>query len=248
MNSAWKEADAQAAISRYAREGVSRELALRVYSTRLLGRDPQLVLHGGGNTSLKTRMRDVLGEEVDALCVKGSGWDMATIEPAGMPAVRLAPLRKLRALDTLSDEEMARAQRALLIDPMAPPPSVEMLLHAFMPAKFVDHTHATAILSLIDQPNSADLAADVYGGRLGFVPYRMPGFGLAKKAAEVFEKNPKVEGLVLDKHGLFTFGADARESYERMIEMVTLAEERLTKNRKSVFAAAEFPQNVAPVA
>jgi rhamnose utilization protein RhaD (predicted bifunctional aldolase and dehydrogenase)/NAD(P)-dependent dehydrogenase (short-subunit alcohol dehydrogenase family) len=248
MKSAWVERDASAAVDHYGEAGIAPDLALRVYTTRLLGRDPKLVLHGGGNTSLKTRMRDVLGEEVDALCVKGSGWDMATIEPAGMPAVRLAPLRKLRALDTLSDEEMARAQRALLIDPMAPPPSVEMLLHAFMPAKFVDHTHATAILSLIDQPNSADLAADVYGGRLGFVPYRMPGFGLAKKAAEVFEKNPKVEGLVLDKHGLFTFGADARESYERMIEMVTLAEERLTKNRKSVFAAAEFPQNVAPVA
>src|SRR6185312_6693790 len=248
MKSAWVERDAKAAVDHYGKAGIAPDLALRVYSTRLLGRDPKLVLHGGGNTSLKTRVRDVLGEEVDALCVKGTGWDMAAIEPAGMPAVRLAPLRKLRSLETLSDEEMARAQRALLIDPMAPPPSVEMLLHAFMPAKFIDHTHATAVLSLIDQPNSADLCAEVYGARLGFVPYRMPGFGLAKKAAEVFEQNPDVEGLILDKHGLFTFGAEARESYERMIEMVTLAEERLNKNRKSVFAAAEFPQNAAPVA
>ncbi|HVV61286.1 MAG TPA: bifunctional aldolase/short-chain dehydrogenase [Pseudolabrys sp.] len=248
MKSAWVERDAKAAVDHYGEAAIAPDLALRVYTTRLLGRDPKLVLHGGGNTSLKTRVKDLLGEEVDALCVKGSGWDMGIIEPAGMPAVRLAPLRRLRALEALSDEEMARAQRALLIDPMAPPPSVEMLLHAFMPAKFVDHTHATAVLSLIDQPNSADLCAEVYGGRLGFVPYRMPGFGLAKKAAEVFDKNPEVEGLILDKHGLFTFGDDARQSYERMIEMVTLAEERLQKNRKSVFASAEFPQNVAPLA
>ena len=156
------------------------------------------------------------------LRVKGSGADMGAIEPAGFPAVRLEPLRALRARKTLSDDEMARAQRAFLIDPQAPSPSVEMLLHAFMPAKFVDHTHATAVLSLIDQPNAAELCAEVFGGRLGFVPYLMPGFGLAKKAAEVFEKNPKVEGLILDKHGIFTFGADAREAYERMIEFVTL--------------------------
>jgi len=248
MKSAWAEREADAAVDHYGKTGIARDLALRVYTTRLLGRDPKLVLHGGGNTSLKTRARDLSGEETEVLCVKGTGWDMSAIEPAGMPAVRLTPLRKLRALDALSDEDMARVQRAHLIDPMTPPPSVEMLLHAFMPATFIDHTHATAVLSLIDQPNSADLCAEVYGGRLGFVPYRMPGFGLAKTAADVFDKNPKVEGLILDKHGIFTFGAEARESYERMIEMVTLAEERLQKNRKSVFASAEFPQRVAPAA
>ncbi|HEX5508204.1 MAG TPA: bifunctional aldolase/short-chain dehydrogenase [Pseudolabrys sp.] len=246
MKSAWVERDAQAAIEHYGKAGVAADLALRVYTTRLLGRDPKLVLHGGGNTSLKTRMPDISGDETDVICVKATGWDMGVIEPAGMPAVRLAPLRKLRVLDKLSDADMARAQRAHLIDPMAPPPSVEMLLHAFMPAKFIDHTHATAVLSLIDQSNSAELCSDVYGNRLGFVFYRMPGFGLAKIAADVFDRNPNVEGLILDKHGIFTFGAEAHEAYERMIEMVTLAEERLRKNRKSVFASAEFFQRIAP--
>jgi len=243
MQSAWSEREAKQAVERYAR-GTSPELALRVYSTRLLGRDPKLVLHGGGNTSLKAKTRDLLGEEVEVLYVKGSGADMSAIEPEGFPAVRLAPLRRLRALDTLSHGDMARAQRAFLIDPLAPAPSVEMLLHAFMPAKFIDHTHATAVLSLIDQPDAQKLCAEVYGSRMGFVPYRMPGFGLAKLAADVFEKNPRVEGLILDKHGLFTFGDDARQSYERMIEMVTLAEQRLRKNRKA-FAAAKLPRRVA---
>src|SRR5208283_1533094 len=246
MKSAWGERDAKLAVDRYGRAGFDAELALRIYSTRLLGRDPKLVLHGGGNSSLKTTARDLAGAEVAVLRVKGSGWDMGTIEPAGFPAVRLEPLRALRTHKTLSDDEMARAQRAYLIDPQAPSPSVEMLLHAFMPAKFVDHTHATTVLSLIDQPNAEEFTAEVFDGRLGFVPFRMPGFGLAKKAAEVFDKSQKVEGLILDKHGIFTFGDDAREAYERMIAFVTRAENRLKKTRKAVFVSARLPQRVAP--
>src|SRR5450631_4364800 len=245
MKSAWVERDAKQAVARYDKAGVGADLALRIYSTRLLGRDPRLVLHGGGNSSLKTKARDLAGDEVAVLRVKGSGWDMAAIEPAGFPAVRIEPLRALRARKKLSDDEMARVQRAYLIDPQAPSPSVEMLLHAFMPAKFVDHTHATAVLSLIDQPNAAALCAQVFDSRLGFVPYLMPGFGLAKKAAEVFDKNPKVEGLILDKHGIFTFGADAHESYERMIDFVTCAENRLKKSRKTVFVRAKLPREIA---
>jgi rhamnose utilization protein RhaD (predicted bifunctional aldolase and dehydrogenase)/NAD(P)-dependent dehydrogenase (short-subunit alcohol dehydrogenase family) len=248
MKSAWVDRDAEALVERYAKSGVSRALALRVYTTRLLGQDPKLVLHGGGNTSVKTRMPDLLGDEVDVLCVKGSGWDMGTIEPAGLPAVRLDALRKLRALDALSDEDMVRMQRANLLDPMAPNPSVETLLHAFVPHKFVDHTHSTAVLSLIDQPNAEELCAEVYDGRMGLVSYVLPGFGLAKKAATVFEQNPKVEGLILHKHGIFTFGADAREAYEKMIEMVTLAEDRLKRGRKAVFATVQLPQQIAQLA
>ena len=140
MKSAWVERDAKEAIDRYGKAGVPADLALRIYSTRLLGRDPRLVLHGGGNSSLKTKARDLAGEEVAVLRIKGSGADMGAIEPAGFPAVRLEPLRALRARKKLSDDEMARVQRAYLIDPQAPSPSVEMLLHAFMPAKYIDHT------------------------------------------------------------------------------------------------------------
>ena len=248
MKSGWAERDAQAMVDRYGRQGFGPDLALRIYTTRLLGRDPKLVLHGGGNTSVKTTLRDLIGEEVEALCVKGSGGDMAAIEPAGMPAVRLDRLRKLRARSALSDEDMVRIQRENLLDPLAPNPSVETLLHAFLPHKFVDHTHATAVLSLIDQADGADLCAEVYDGRMGIVPYVMPGFALAKLAAEVYERAPEVEGLILHKHGIFTFGESAQEAYERMIEMVTLAEERLGRNRKAVFETAHVPQTLAPLA
>jgi rhamnose utilization protein RhaD (predicted bifunctional aldolase and dehydrogenase)/NAD(P)-dependent dehydrogenase (short-subunit alcohol dehydrogenase family) len=243
MESAWTDRDAEAAVARYGNLG--RDLALRVYTTRLLGQDPRLVLHGGGNTSVKTRLADLNGEDVDVLCVKGSGWDMGSIEPAGLPAVRLAPLLKLRARKTLSDEEMVRVLRANLIDPAAPNPSVETLLHAFIRHKFVDHTHSTAVLALTDQPDGEALCREVYGGRVGYVPYIMPGFGLAKAAAQVFDADPSVEGLILVKHGIFSFGGDAREAYERMIALATLAEQRLAKNRTSAFVRAELPARPA---
>ena len=161
------------------------------------------------------------------LCVKGSGADMAVIEPAGLPAVRLDRLRKLRARTELTDEDMVRVQRENLLEPAAPNPSVETLLHAFLPHKFVDHTHANAILSLVDQPDGEAICADLYDGRMSVVPYVMPGFALAKMAADVFDAKPDVEGLILHKHGIFTFGDSARDAYERMIALVTLAEGRL---------------------
>ncbi|HEY5130752.1 MAG TPA: bifunctional aldolase/short-chain dehydrogenase [Bradyrhizobium sp.] len=246
MQSAWTDRDAGLAVARY--EDLGRDLALRVYTTRLLGQDPRLVLHGGGNTSVKTRICDLNGEDVDVLCVKGSGWDMGSIEPAGLPAVRLAPLLKLRGREQLSDEEMVRLQRANLIDPAAPNPSVEALLHAFIPHKFIDHTHSTAVLALTDQPDGEALCREVYGARVGYVPYIMPGFGLAKAAAQVFEADPSVEGLILLKHGIFSFGTEARQAYERMIALVTLAEQRLAKNRKPAFVGAQLPARPARVA
>ena len=248
MNSGWVASEAQAAIDHYVKKGIARDLALRVYSTRLLGRDPKLVLHGGGNTSVKTMLPDLLGEPVEVLCVKGSGADMAVIEPAGLPALRLDRLRKLRARTALSDEEMVRIQRENLLDPTAPNPSVETLLHAFLPHKYVDHTHANAILSLVDQPDGETICVELYGGRLSLVPYVMPGFALAKLAADVYDAAPGVEGLILHKHGIFTFADDAKEAYERMIALVTRAEERLSSNRKAVFVSAQLPQAIAPVA
>lgn len=247
MKSRWREDEAEQMVARYAQQGVGADLALRVYTSRLLGQDPRLVLHGGGNTSVKTRAIDLADDEIDVLCVKGSGWDLGDIEPPGLPAVRLAPLLKLRARASLSDEEMVRYQRAHLLDPSAPNPSVETLLHAFLPLKYVDHTHSTAVLSIADQPDAAALCAEIYGRRFGIVPYIMPGFALAKKAAEVYEQDPAVEGLVLLKHGIFTFGADARQSYERMVAAVTMAEERLAKGRKTILAGA-LPQQIGSVA
>ncbi|HKD56775.1 MAG TPA: bifunctional aldolase/short-chain dehydrogenase [Hyphomicrobiaceae bacterium] len=248
MLSRWSDADARKTVDVLSALGVSEALALRIYTTRLLGSDPALVLHGGGNTSLKAEMADLLGETHAVLCVKGSGCDMASIDPTGFPAVKLAPLRKLRHREQLSDEDMVRVQRAYLLDPTAPTPSVEMLLHAFMPHAFIDHTHANAVLSLIDRANSADVAREVYADRLGFVPYERPGFGLAKAAAQVFDANPEVEGLILDKHGLFTFGATARQAYERTIEMVTLAEARLQRGRRRIFSSIALPHRVAALA
>jgi rhamnose utilization protein RhaD (predicted bifunctional aldolase and dehydrogenase)/NAD(P)-dependent dehydrogenase (short-subunit alcohol dehydrogenase family) len=237
MESRWSDADARDYVAKF--NNVREDVALRVYTSRLLGRERTLVLHGGGNTSVKTRVADLLGNDIEVLCVKGSGWDMAEIEPPGLPAVRLDPLKKLQALDRLSDEDMVNTLRGNLMDSNAPNPSVETLLHAFLPHKFVDHTHADAILALTDRKGGAQLCEEVFDGRLGVVPYIMPGFALAKLCAAVYAKNPKVEGLILLKHGLFTFGSSAREAYERTVAAVTLAEKRVTRGaiRKRAIAA-----------
>jgi rhamnose utilization protein RhaD (predicted bifunctional aldolase and dehydrogenase)/NAD(P)-dependent dehydrogenase (short-subunit alcohol dehydrogenase family) len=232
MKSGWVDRDAETIIAQGAKSGIDRDFALRLYTTRLLGRDPKLVLHGGGNTSLKQVMRDRLGEEAEVLRIKATGADMASADVAGMPAVRLAPLRKLRQLKEIADDELVGIERASLIDPAAANPSVEIMLHAFLPHKFIDHTHATAVLGVIDQPDGEQKCAEVFAGRLAFVPYVMPGFGLATKAIEVFERARPSDGLILSKHGIVTFGATAREAYERMIEMVSLAETFIAQRRK----------------
>jgi rhamnulose-1-phosphate aldolase/alcohol dehydrogenase len=244
MQSRWNEAEAKKFIADYAPKGVNADLAVRTYTTRLLGSDPRLVLHGGGNTSVKTRVKDQLGEDVDVICIKGSGWDMGVIEPVGLPAVRLEPLRKLRKLDKLSDEDMVNFQRINLLDSSAPNPSVETLLHAFLPHKFIDHVHSTAVLALTDQPDNKALVQEVYGDRVAYVPYSIPGFALAKAVAEVFDKHPKAEGLVLLQHGIFTMGDTAEQAYGRMIEFVTMAEERLSRQRKAL-VQAKLPSRIA---
>ena len=248
MKSQWNDSAARQMVEAYAAKGVGQDIALRVYTTRLLGRDPLLVLHGGGNTSVKTKGTDDLGQEHEVIAVKGSGADMADIEPWGLPMVKLEPLRQLRALEALSDEAMVNVQRLNLLDSAAPNPSVETLLHAFLPHKFVDHTHAASVLSLVDQPDGEALAREIYNGRMGIVPYIAPGFGLAKAAAAVFEQNAQAEGLILHKHGIFTFGEDAREAYERMIEMVSLAESRLRQGRPVVFQARQIDSAIASAA
>ena len=213
MKSAWNDREAAEVVGRYAAEGVGEDLALRVYTTRLLGSEPRLVLHGGGNTSVKSRARDVTGAELDVLYVKGSGWDMGTIEPPGLPAVQLDPLLALAGVDALSDEDMVNLQRRNLLDSTAPNPSVETLLHAWVPRTFIDHTHANAALVLTDQPHGEEICREVYGDRAAIVPYIMPGFDLAKAAKSAADAHPEAEGLVLLKHGLFTFGDTAHEAY-----------------------------------
>src|SRR3954468_15577763 len=236
MESRWSDAEAQKAIDRYAARS-GEPLALSVYTSRLIGSDADLVLHGGGNTSVKIVKRNLLGEEVEALCVKGSGWDLDSIEPPGLPALDLAWLRRLRKLDALSAEGVVNQFRTHLFDASAPKPSVETLLHAFLPHPFVDHTHADAILALTNQPDGAALVHEALGDDLIVVPYVMPGFRLAKLAAEMFEGMPGAHGMVLLKHGLFTFAATARESYERTIEYVDRAEAFLQKKRARPGAA-----------
>ena len=244
MKNLWSDREAVATVKRYAKMGVNKDVALRVYTTRLLGGDPRLVIHGGGNTSVKTRMRDLSGRELDVLCVKGSGWDMGDIEPPGLPAVRLEPLRELTALEALSDEDMVNAQRGNLIDSTSPNPSVETLLHAFLPHKFIDHTHSNAVLALTDQPDGEEICRELYGDRAALVPYIMPGFALAKKAMEVQATNPECEGLILLKHGVFSFGESAQEAYGRMIRLVTMAERRISKAKRKQLVQVRLPKNL----
>ena len=250
MRSRWSDTDAAAAVQRWAKQpGSNEDVALRVYTSRLIGAESALVLHGGGNTSVKTQLSDDLGDSVSVLCVKGSGWNLGDIEPAGLPAVRLDTLARLRALPSLSDEDMVNAARTRLLDASAPNPSVETLLHAFLPHRFIDHSHADAILCLADQEHADALAAEVFEGRLAVVPYVMPGFALAKLAAEVYEANPQREGLFLRQHGLFTFGDSARQAYERHIDAVSRAEAFVDRARVqvSVPAAVADYAALAPV-
>ena len=252
MKSLWNDDEARAAVAHWRARGASEPLALRTYTARLLGADPKLVLHGGGNTSVKTTARDLFGEEIAVLHVKGSGWDLATIEPPGHPAVRLAPLLRLRVLERLSDEDMVGTQRQNLMDADAPNPSVETLLHAFIPETFIDHTHSSAVLALANQPDAPDLIARLYGGRVACVPYVMPGFDLARAAADAYDAHPGIEGLVLINHGVFSFGATARESYERMIDLVTVAEDHIaerwrTRSAPVVLSGHPHPHAVLPI-
>jgi rhamnose utilization protein RhaD (predicted bifunctional aldolase and dehydrogenase)/NAD(P)-dependent dehydrogenase (short-subunit alcohol dehydrogenase family) len=208
------------------------DLAQRVYTSRLLGRDRSLVLHGGGNTSVKIRERNVFGDEEDILHVKASGNDLETIEEAGFTPVRLAPLTRLAQLGTLSDRQLVNELATQVTRAGAPAPSVETLLHALLPHKFVDHTHADAILAITNTCDGERRIAEIFGSDVVIVPYAMPGFTLARTCAKLFPQHvgPNTMGMVVPKHGLFSFGDSARESYERMIALVTRAEDYLARH------------------
>ena len=215
MRSRWSDADAT---------GLD-PLALRVYTSRLIGAEPSLVLFGGGNTSVKHTARDHLGRDVPSLSIKGSGSDLRTIETRHFAALRLDDLRSLRARDSMTDEAMVEFLGHCQLRSDAPRPSIETLLHAFLPLDWIDHSHADAVLALTNQPDGAATVRDALGDGVAVVPYLQPGFTLSKVVADAYDADPSVIGIVLDKHGLVTFGATARESYERHIELVTRAED-----------------------
>ena len=222
-------------------------LAMRVYSSRLIGMDPDMVLHGGGNTSVKASLTNLFGDKEDVLFVKGSGWDLATIEAAGFTPVRLDTLKRLATLDSLSDTEMVRQQRAATLEPSAPNPSVEAILHAIIPYRFVDHTHADAVVTLTNTPQGEAIIREIYGERILIVPYVMPGFVLAKKIAELAAGVDwsKLQGMVLMSHGVFSFADDAQTSYERMIQLVDEAEQYLDNHQaRHVRTLADTPGKV----
>lgn len=227
--SRYTEHEAQQFLDRYG-EQWGEELALRVYTSRLLGRDPTLVLHGGGNTSVKGRAEELSGEETDVLWVKGSGWDLQHIAPPGFPACRLEPLLRYCQLPAMTDEQMVQGLRSQMLDPASPTPSVEALLHAFIPGKYVDHTHSNAVLSVVNQPDGASHAQEVWGDEMVFVPYVMPGFILARRIVELGRELQGRRLMVLDKHGIFTWGETARESYELMLEAVAKAHSFVEKS------------------
>ncbi len=222
MNTNYNDIEAKEFIQKYS--DVPEELALRVYTSRLIGKESDLVLHGGGNTSVKLKMANILGDEQDILYVKGSGEDMAIIEPQGFTGLDLNYIQRFRTLESLTDEDMENQLKIRKIDPYSPDPSVEAILHAFLPHKYIDHTHADSILILTNQKNGQEVVKQALGPKVAVIPYIKSGFPLAIGVIESFENNPDAEAIVVLNHGIFTFGNDAKTSYKQMIDYVSRAE------------------------
>lgn len=239
-------------VNRWDDAGAARStgvLGERVYTSRLLGVDPDLVLHGGGNTSVKLRHTTVFGEEVDALVVKGSGSDLSDIDASGFAWLRLDAVARLAGLEALSDTQMAEQLRLAEVVAGGPAPSVEAILHALIPERFVDHTHADAVVTITNTPAGAERIHEVYGDRVLVVPYVMPGFTLARVFGQLLAGGGlagDVEGAILMNHGIFTWGDTARRSYDRMIALVQLADEHVASRRRP-WPTAPAPARPEPV-
>jgi rhamnose utilization protein RhaD (predicted bifunctional aldolase and dehydrogenase)/NAD(P)-dependent dehydrogenase (short-subunit alcohol dehydrogenase family) len=231
MQNRWQDSEAKRLITKFSVYG--EDLALCVYVSRLIGTEPNLVLHGGGNTSVKTVTKNLFGEDSPILFIKASGFDLENIGPNGFPAVELEPLRRMRELASLNDEKMMQELRRLLLNPEDPMPSVEAFLHAFIASKFVVHTHPASILALTNQQNADDELKAALGIDVLSVPYVRAGFGLAKSAADAFDQKPKSQGMILLQHGLVTWGESAKEAYAATIEIVNRAEEYWNNRTKS---------------
>ena len=234
MKNLWDDKKVKQYIKEYSKLGVPEDLAIRIYTTHLLGSEKKLVLHGGGNTSVKSYGKDVFGDKRKIMYVKGSGWDMSNLTNLGMPGLYLEPLLKTLELEKMSDNKMTNYLRANLLDSDSPNPSVETLLHAYIPKKFIDHTHSNSLLSLVNLKESKSILNEIFNNKLSIVPYIMPGFELAKLCNKIFYQNNKSEGLLLLNHGIFTFGNTAKESYNRMIKYVSIAEKYISKNKKKI--------------
>jgi len=227
MQNRWSEKEADEFVERYITKW-GEDIALRTYSARLLGAEPYLVLHGGGNTSVKSIHTNVMGEKIAAIFVKASGYDMASIEPEGHPGLDLQYLLKLNVLPKISDEDMLNELRTHMFEHDAPTPSIESLMHAFIPHRYIDHTHADAILTLTNRKDGREIVREVFGDEVIILDYVKPGFELAKAVAEALDANPGTKAIVLMHHGLITWGDEAKESYDKHIELV---------NRAKVFIA-----------
>jgi len=228
MQDRWSDDEACRFVAEYAPQW-GEDLALRTYSSRLLGAEERLVLHGGGNTSVKSYATSVLGEQIPALYIKASGYNLADISPDGHSGVDLEFLKRLRVLQELSDVLIADQCRAHLFNPHAATPSLETLAHAFLPPKFIDHTHANAILALTNQTEGEKHVRQALGDSVLILDYVRAGFELAKAAAEAYESRPGSKAMVWMRHGLVTWGATAHESYQATIELVTRAEQYLAE-------------------
>ena len=255
MKSRWSEAEARKSVSEYGAD-YGEDLALRIYSSRLIGLEPDIVLHGGGNTSVKGTWPNVWGDRIPAIYVKASGCDLAKITPGDYAPLDLEYLRRLRTLESLSDDRMANEFRTHVLDCHAPSPSIETLAHAFLPAKYVDHTHADAILALTNQVRGEEWVREALGDNVIVLPYVRPGFELAKEAIKALETTPIAIGMVWMLHGLVTWGETAQESYERTIQLVDAAEKYLVRKaartltiqvRTPAEVAAARLEQVAPI-
>lgn len=229
MLNRWSDEEAAGFVERYAPHH-GEQLALRTYTSRLIGAEPGLVLHGGGNTSLKGTRSNVLGEPIETLFIKASGYDLATIEPEGHVPVDIVHVRKLCTLPDLSDDAMVNELRTHLLDHRAATPSIETPVHALIPGRFVDHSHADAILALTNQDGGAAHVRQALGTDVVVLPYVYPGFALSKAVADACRANPAARALVWMQHGIVTWGDTAKESYELMIQLVSRAEEHLERN------------------
>ncbi|MCJ0929660.1 bifunctional aldolase/short-chain dehydrogenase [Virgibacillus halodenitrificans] len=205
-----------------------------VYRSNLLGSDRAVCNWGGGNTSMKTIETDFKGEEVEVMWVKGSGSDLATMDATNFTALKLQDILPLKQREDMSDEEMTLYLKHCMLEPAHPKSSIETLLHAFLSYKHVDHTHPDAIISICCADNGKEIADEVFGEKYVWVPYIRPGFKLSKMIAEAVEGNPEAELVLMEKHGLVTWGETSEESYQRTIEVIRKAESFINKQAEDV--------------